>query len=83
MQTDGPPDSASGSPEYRPTEQNKTWEGGNLPEYQPDYILEERLVEQPGLPLEIELVRLPKKNNHNALDDATAQGNLLIEILKS
>ena len=27
--------------------------------------------------------RLPKKNNHNALDDATAQGNLLIEILKS
>ena len=27
--------------------------------------------------------RLPKKNNHNALDDAYAQGNLLIDILKS
>lgn len=27
--------------------------------------------------------RLPKKNNHNALDDATAQANMLIEILQS
>ncbi len=27
--------------------------------------------------------RLPKANNHNALDDATAQANMLIEILKS
>jgi len=27
--------------------------------------------------------RLPKKNNHNALDDATAQANMLIEILKT
>ena len=27
--------------------------------------------------------RLPKDNNHNALDDATAQANMLIEILKT
>ena len=27
--------------------------------------------------------RLPKANNHNAMDDATAQANMLIEILKS
>jgi len=27
--------------------------------------------------------RLPKKNNHNALDDAKAEGNLLIDILRS
>ena len=27
--------------------------------------------------------RLPKANNHNALDDATAQANMLMEILKS
>ena len=27
--------------------------------------------------------RLPKANNHNALDDATAQANMLLEILKS
>ena len=27
--------------------------------------------------------RLPKENNHNALDDATAQANMLIEILKT
>ena len=27
--------------------------------------------------------RLPKANNHNALDDATAQANMLLEILKT
>ena len=27
--------------------------------------------------------RLPKANNHNALDDATAEAKVLIEILKS
>ena len=27
--------------------------------------------------------RLPKANNHNALDDATAQAKMLIEILKT
>ena len=27
--------------------------------------------------------KLPKANNHNALDDAVAEANMLIEILKS
>jgi hypothetical protein len=27
--------------------------------------------------------RLPKANNHNALDDATAEAKVLIEILRS